>query len=229
LSIEKYKKINISEILKQLRSYKDITLLELSQNLNQKFNTTKQYEFENIIPPLETLIKLSSLFAVSIDFILISISLTYIKNINFLFIASKIDKLSSDKRYKIESTIETLLKNNDKSNFDTINIELSNNIHENIKILRKYKNMSQKDLANTLEQNQTSITHYEKSTNPTSENLIKLSEFFNVSIHYLITGQKLFFDFIDKAFENTVLKADKQFSLEDQKFIIKLMQNIINA
>jgi hypothetical protein len=32
---------------------------------------------------------------------------------------------------------------------------------------------------------------------------------------------------MNKSFENTVLKADKQLSLEDQKFIIKLMTKII--
>jgi len=229
LSIINLEKINISDILKQLRIYKDITLLKLSKDLGEKYNKIKNYEFDNKLPSNETLILIASFFDVSIDFILLSNSCNYIRNIEFIKFAEKIDKLNTDRRYKVESTIETFLKTTDKSNFDLINIEFKNNIHENIKILRTNKGVSQKELALELGLTSSAIGHYEIKKNPSPKNLVKLSNYFNVSAHVILTGNKLLFNFINKAFENTVLKADKQLSLEHQKFLIELMENIINS
>ena len=218
MSIINLEKINISDILKQLRIYKDITLLKLSKDLGEKYNKIKNYEFDNKLPSNETLILIASFFDVSIDFILLSNSCNYIRNIEFIKFAEKIDKLNTDRRYKVESTIETFLKTTDK-----------NNIHENIKILRTNKGVSQKELALELGLTSSAIGHYEIKKNPSPKNLVKLSNYFNVSAHVILTGNKLLFNFINKAFENTVLKADKQLSLEHQKFLIELMENIINS
>jgi len=220
LSIINLEKINISDILKQLRIYKDITLLKLSKDLGEKYNKIKNYEFDNKLPSNETLILIASFFDVSIDFILLSNSCNYIRNIEFIKFAEKIDKLNTDRRYKVESTIETFLKTTDK---------FKNNIHENIKILRTNKGVSQKELALELGLTSSAIGHYEIKKNPSPKNLVKLSNYFNVSAHVILTGNKLLFNFINKAFENTVLKADKQLSLEHQKFLIELMENIINS
>jgi len=232
LSREKSKEINISQNLKKLRNYKNITLEQLSIELNQKYTATRNYEVSDYIPPIEIFQKLSNYFEFSIDYIIKSDLNTYLNNIKLFSLSSKIDKLNSSERYKIESTIETLLKsdNNLKSSFDNIEIELTSNIHSNIKLLREKKDISQRELSKILNKSSSVINQYEIGKNkPAPENLIQLSEFFNVSIHYLITGQKLFFNFINKAFENTVLKADKQLSLEHQKFLIELMENIINS
>lgn len=233
LSIKISKKINISQNLKLLRNYKEITLQQLADILNQKYNSTKQYEFDNIIPPIDILIKMSDYFEFSIDSILLFDNLEYIKNIKLISLAEKIDKMTPDNRYKIESTIETLLKsiNSDlQSNQDNVDIQLTDKIHENIKNLREKKALSQRELSKVFNKSSSFINQYEIGKNkPSPENLIKLSGYFNISIHALITGQKLFFNFINKAFENAILKADKQLSLEDQKFIIKLMNKIIES
>ena len=231
MSIKKYKKNCFSENLKKLRAYKEITLLTLSKILKLKYNTMRQYESKNTIPAIQTLLEISNYFKISINFLLLWNSNDYINNINFLDLANKIDKMTSNERYKIESTIETLLKINDnslKSNFDTSQLELTNNIHNNIKILRENKKLSTRELSKILNCSSSVISQYERKINtPSPENLIKLSKFFNISIHYLITGQKLFFDFRDVAFKDTVLKADKQLSLEQHKFLIELMEAII--
>ncbi len=229
MSITEYKKINISSVLKLLREYKNITTADLSKHLNINFHTFKQYEFEENVPPISTLILLSNFFNVSIDSILNTLKSKYINNIELLELASKIDLLTFDQRYKIESTVETLIKNNDMSSFDSNNLILNNNIHNNIKLLRIDSNITQKELADILDVNQATIAQYEKSKNPSPQNIIKISQYFNISIHALITGQKLHFNFLDKAFENTILKADRQLALDDQKFIIKLMKKIIET
>lgn len=56
-----------------------------------------------------------------------------------------------------------------------------------IKDLRKSKNLSQKELADILFVNQTAVSQWEREvTTPTKETLIKLSDFFGVSVDYLL-------------------------------------------
>lgn len=57
--------------------------------------------------------------------------------------------------------------------------------------------------------------------------MIKLSKFFDVSIHAMVTGEKLRFDFQDGHFGRTIVLADQLLSLDDHKILIKLMENII--
>jgi transcriptional regulator with XRE-family HTH domain len=229
LSTTNFKKISISSILKSLRGYKGVTVSQLAKDIQQVKGTTEKYEFDNRVPPINILFKMAAYFGVSIDFLLLSSNVNYIRNTELLKLSEKFDKLESDKRYKVESTMETFLNNSDKSTFDSITLGLTDNIQENIKLLRTNKGLSQKELADYLEINKTAVCHYENRQKPSPENLVKLSLFFDISIHALITGKKLAFNFMDKAFENTVLKADKQLSLEDQKFIIKLMNKIIET
>jgi transcriptional regulator with XRE-family HTH domain len=221
--------INLSEKLKKLRKYKNITLKKLSEMLGQKYTATSKYEFRQNVPSIDILKKLSKIFNFSIDFLLADTK--YINNIKLFQLCEKIDKLDSNERYKIETTIETLLtqkQQNIKAIFDTSDIILTNCIHNNIKILRNKTEISQRELSKRLEKSSTVIKQYESGTNrPSPENLIKLSDYFNISIHFLITGKKLFFHFRDEAFKETVLKADRQLSFEQHKFIIQLMEAIL--
>ena len=227
MSTTNFKKNNISTTLKSLRTYKNVTISKLSESLQSKYNKIKNYEFDKKLPPNDMLIKLSSFFGVSIDFILLGNICNYIKNIKLIKKKKKIDKLNADQRYKVESTMDTFLKSNEKSFFDSILIDLEIDIHRNIKILRNNRNLSQKMLADELGLTSSAIGYYETNKNPVPNNLVKLSNYFSISIHALLTGKKLSFNFINKGFENTVLMADKQLELEEQKFLIKLMKNIL--
>ena len=65
------------------------------------------------------------------------------------------------------------------------------NLGENIYRLRTAKNMSQGDLADTLEVSRQSVSKWENnSAVPELEKLIKLAQLFEVSIDELITGEK---------------------------------------
>lgn len=60
---------------------------------------------------------------------------------------------------------------------------------ERLELLRKSKNMSQKELADILNIDRTSIVHYENSNNdriPRPDTLFKIADFFEVSIDYLL-------------------------------------------
>ena len=60
-------------------------------------------------------------------------------------------------------------------------------IHERIRELREKKGAKQEDLANLLNVSVSAYSNYEVGINKlTIENMMKLSEFFNVAPHYFI-------------------------------------------
>ena len=60
-----------------------------------------------------------------------------------------------------------------------------------LKIIRKRKRISQLKLATDLNISREAISYYETGKrNPDIQMLIALSKYFNVSIHYLITGEE---------------------------------------
>lgn len=223
--------INLSVKLKDLRGYKNITLRKLAENFEIKYSTIEKYEFNNYIPQIKTLMQFASFFGVSIDFLLVNTP--YIRNIQLLSLSEKIDKLDSSKRFTIRTTIETFFKkkdNDQKSILDTPNMQLSDSINRNITILREQKNISQKELSLLIGTSAAAVNQYETGVNkPAPENIVTLANIFNISIHALITGNALSFDFQDEAFKDTVLKADQQFSLEQHKFIIEIMANLLES
>ena len=58
---------------------------------------------------------------------------------------------------------------------------------ENLKVLRKQHNLSQQKLADILHISQQSVYKYENDiTSPDLETLIKMADFFNTSVDYII-------------------------------------------
>lgn len=61
---------------------------------------------------------------------------------------------------------------------------------QGLRTIRKKKGYSQLKVAMDLNISREAISYYENGLRcPNLETLIKLSEYFNVSIHYLITGE----------------------------------------
>lgn len=60
-----------------------------------------------------------------------------------------------------------------------------------LKLIRKQKKYSQLKVANDLSISREALSYYENGKrSPDTDMLIKLSNYFNVSIHYLITGEE---------------------------------------
>ena len=60
-----------------------------------------------------------------------------------------------------------------------------------LKQIRKQKNLNQLKVALDLNISREALSHYENGKrSPDTEMLLKLSNYFNVSIHYLITGEE---------------------------------------
>ena len=60
-----------------------------------------------------------------------------------------------------------------------------------LRLIRKQKKYSQLKVANDLSISREALSYYENGKrSPDTDMLIKLSNYFNVSIHYLITGEE---------------------------------------
>jgi transcriptional regulator with XRE-family HTH domain len=222
-------KFNIAANIKQLRKVQNITLIDLQKKTNIEINTLKNYE-NFLLPSIKNLIKISSFFGVSIDFLLLGNNTKYPQNIYLISLAQKIDSLDQFKRFQIESTANSLIgkkDNNIQVKTDNFDLLLTDNIHENIKTLRKYKKFSQKQIAKYLNIHPTSIYSYEKKSIPPAIKLFKIAEFLDVSVHSIATGKKLQFNFTNNHLLNIMLKADKFLTLQEKYFFIHLMQRII--
>jgi transcriptional regulator with XRE-family HTH domain len=225
------KKFSIADNLKNLRKYKEITLEQLAKNISINFDTARNYEQDNIIPPLENLTKLASFFEISLDFLLLWNNTPYTHNLKFLNNAKIIDKLNINERIKIEGPISSFLNNSTediKIKMDNNSIEVSNNISENIKKLRLKTGLTQKQISEHLNISANQVAFYENNKSiPPADKLIKLSELFSISIHALVTGELLYYSFENKSLLESVIKADKVLTFEHQKFLITLMETII--
>ena len=221
---------SVGKNLKKLREYKSITIEQLALETNITYRNVQNYEHKNIKPPLNNLIKLSDYFGVTIDFLILWDKTPFFHNLKLLELAKQIDEMKQLHRFQIESMADSLLKGKNKVEIKQDNnnpAELINDFHSNLKTLREQKGVLQKDIADLLDTNKSMVTHYENKSVPPIESLIKLSDYFNISIHALSTGQKLFFPFRDGQFGETIFQADQLLTLEEHKMMIHLMEAII--
>jgi len=223
-------KFLLSNNLKTLRDLCSISIKLLGKSANISPSSLEKYEFSNITPTINNLIKLSDFYSISIDFLLLWDKTQYPKNLKLLNLAKNLDDMKFESRTRVEGSALSFLGNNttDSIKLDGIENDLSDNIHENISILRENKKVSQKQLAELLDVNQSQIAHYQNKSVPSLDKIIKLSEFFRLSVHAIVTGQKLYFQFIDGHFGKTMLLADQLLTLEEHKMLIHLMKAIIN-
>jgi transcriptional regulator with XRE-family HTH domain len=111
---------------------------------------------------------------------------------------------------------------------DDTGLFITTDVGNNITLMIKDKKVKSKDVANYLNISPSQICQYEKGKSlPSYENIIKLCEYFKVSIHALLTGEKLTFDFQDKNFGKTILLADHFLTLEHHKILITLMEAVL--
>lgn len=218
------------EFLREIRTAFNLTQDEVTQKLmlNDK---TIVYQYETRATPiLSVLIKYSKAFSLSLDFIIVNHNCIYPRNLRLLELAMQIDNTAQYKsRSLVEALVDVFIKENGKIEIkqDPADLELSPDFHSNLKSLRSQNKISQSDLANVLNVGRTAITQYEMKAFPTLENLQKLSSQFNISMHALVTGQKLNFQFTDGHFGKTILLADRVLSLEKHNYLIELMLEIL--
>lgn len=220
----------IGNNIRELRNNSNLTLDGLSKNINIAFETILKYESNLISPNIERLISISGFFGVSLDFLIHWSKTSYIYSTELFRLAEIIDKLDQVKRFQIESTANTFLENEGEKEmlpFKEDVIDMDDNVHSNITILRKNKGISQKNIAEFLEITQSGVANYEMKTKPPIDKLVKLSELFGVSIHSIVTGKKLICQIENKGLKNAIMKADHQLSIKDKSILILLMNKVI--
>jgi len=218
------------EFLKELRTSFNLTQDELAKKLMLEDGATiAQYETK-INPSMKVLIRITEVFDLSLDFIVNNKSCIYPRNLKLLRLANSFDDSAhSQSRSLVEASIDVFMKQKPTNELkqDSIDLDLKNDFHSNLKSIRIFKGISQLELANSLDVGRTAVTLLENRNFPTLENLQKLSSHFDISMHALVTGQKLTFQFTDGHFGKTMLLADRLLTLEEHKYLIKLMENIL--
>ncbi len=218
----------IGKNFKELRKNEGFTLEVLSNKTKIHIEPLKQYESNLYSPNLNNLNKLSNFYGVSIDFLILWDKTNYIRSTRLIELSKIIDKLDQVKRFQVESTAMTLIGDKISNVFvKEDSFDLTNDIHLNLKQLRESSKVSQNNIADYLNISQGLVANYERITIPPLDNLIKLAEFFSVSIHSLVTGENLTFQLANNGLKDSVLKADQLLSIKDKSFLILLMDKII--
>ncbi len=220
----------MKNFFKELRTFFGLTQDELAKKLSlESGKSISMFESSPVYPPLNSLIKLSVIYGLSIDYLILNNNCNYPRNIKLLSLAKEFDSSAQyQSRGHVEASAQVFLKdkNNEEIKQDFLEIELGNDFRSNLKTIRTYRQKSQLELAQYLGVGRTAITLYEQRNFPAVENLIKISAFFDVSMHALLTGQKLNYQFTDGHFGKTMLLADRLLPLEKQKYLVELMEGI---
>lgn len=219
--------------LKSFRNIFDLTQEQLAKALSLEYRTIVAYETGKRIPPVNTLLQIARFYGISLDFLIMNERCSFPRNIKLLRLAKTIDNdIYSDARSSFEGMVKAMWskKLNTETVFkqDHIEISLNNSFHNNLKDLRNYKKMTQPQLAELINVSRSLFSQYEAGSFPSIERIIKLSEIFDLSLHALVSGEKLTFDFDDRYFGKIMLSADQQLSFEEHKTLINLLEATIN-
>jgi transcriptional regulator with XRE-family HTH domain len=220
------------ENFKKLRNINNLTVEQLAKKLEISERTIAAYEVGKFYPSFKVLIKTIDIFDFSLDYLIRNNESLYPRNLKLIKLATKLDiRTFSESKKNIKITIESLLigKSALKSALqqDSVDIELSNDFHSNLKNIRNLRNMTQADLAEKLGITRTLLSQYELRIYPTVNKLAEFSRLLDISIHALATGEKLSFEFQDRDFGESILLADHFLSLEEHKMLIHLMEAVL--
>lgn len=214
---------------KYLKEIKAVSAIDFSKLVKISIHTINSYDKEKSIPSYKNLIKISECFGVSIDYLLMGSDTPYIRNIELFSLAEKIDKLLLQEMAKVESYIDTFLdrtKKNTKS-FDTEILPLVSNFNVNFKQILLLKKLTATEAAAKIGVTKKNIENYKHKTKCPLSVLKKISECFNVSMHWLLTGKRLSFEINNANFKSLLFSADEYLSHEHLDTTVKIMKQIL--
>jgi transcriptional regulator with XRE-family HTH domain len=222
------------ENFQYFRNLFSLTQEELTKKLSLGKNAVSLYESDKSSPSFKVLKKLIDIYQVSFDYFFLKDSCQYPKDLKFLKLAKQLDNPKfSDGRNNIENSARSLLGNQFNSDLiikqDFIEIELQDDFHKNLKEIRNLKKMTQLEIGKKIDVSRNVMAQYELTNYPSHDKLIVISSIFDISIHALVTGQKLSFEFKDQLFGQTMLLADHFLNLDDHKVLIRLMESSLNS
>lgn len=219
--------------LKLFRNGFGLTQEQLAKALCVEPVTIAFYETGKRKPSINQLMKLAEIYGVSLDFLILNQNCNYPRNLKLLKLAKILDNEAlSEARNNVEGMIKTLWsKKLDAEGFlrqDSREINLSLSFHKNLKDLRYFNKLTQPKLASFIDVSRTLLNQYETKTFPSIERLIELSKIFDLSMHAMVSGEKLNFDFEDRFFGKTILSADQHLTIEEHKTLVNLLKATID-
>lgn len=121
-------------------------------------------------------------------------------------------------KYLIEQEIDISKIDEDKR--DRNRIYNFNVFGENLKKLRRSSGMIQIDLANKLQVSKSNISYYESAKNePTLSTILKVSEFFTVSVDDLLSQPvKTYIDYENNLFNTFISESETNFEINDEEY-----------
>jgi len=224
--------INFKKNYSSLKRQLGYTIKEIAQATGIKNGTLNQYEFFSSLPSYERLKKIVDFFGVSIDYILLKSNNKFINYNRLFYLAVKTNELPSMQRNHIEDSVAQFINRNQKSEtiFDnTDRYQLTNSIHKNLKKIRDLNNISQNEIAQILDfKSRKSISNIESGSSRIPYNaLLKLSSTYNISMHFLITGEALNYNIQDNFLYKNLIIFDKNATSEQINVVTILMQQIL--
>ena len=231
MSIDSKNKSLFFHVIKNLREQSNLSVNELSKKLKLSKSTIDNYEFKMVLPPFRNIIKIASFFGITIDYLILGKKTKYIKNMQLFQLASRIDNSLPKEKVKIESYIETFLirKNKVTKIFDHKEYLLTKSFNTNLSILTAKSPLSGKEISGKLNISEQQLSNYKRRYDCTFETLIKLSDFFNISMHWILTGEKIYFDFKNSDFYELITQADEFLEKDHIDTIIKIIEQIFKS
>lgn len=225
-------KILTSETIQTLRQAYDLSFSDIESQTQIDNSTLRVYASSDKKPSTENAIKLSLIFGVSLDYLLLGTNNQYINNIRLLKLSSEIEKYGFEERSFLEKSISVFtdaIIDEKLSKCDSTDLKFAENYGQNIKTCRKTRNLSQSSIAKQINQSASVISRYESGEYDIGiTNLCSFSQLFDVSVHYLCTGNKLSFNFSNPFLKKSVLKADANLNIREQITLCNLMQKLID-
>ncbi len=215
--------------LKLLREGHNISLSELGRKIQINNRVLETYEFRKTEPPFEALIKIADFYKVSIDYLISGNNNIFLNNLKLYSLATKMDAKSIQEIAKIVSYIEAFAEPTEKSNIclDALEYKFKNNFNHNFKILKEENELTETDIAKKISLSRRMVSSYTNDTECNYSTLVKISNEFSISIHWLLTGNKLFFNFKNKNFEQNITLADKQFNRKMISQTIEFLEKLL--
>jgi len=217
--------------LQLLKKKFEVTSEQLASETKINLHTLKGYEFNSVMPDIFTLKKIADFFSVSIDFLLLGYETPYIKFFGLTKLIGLTNELESTWRNHIENSVTQFLTNkntNPSITDDTNKYILSDNIHLNLKAIRNKNNFTQKKFIQSIGlSSSATISQYEKNSTPSYDILKIISNNFSVSIHYIISGEPLYFSANDTDLVKNILLLDNIDSIDNTILIYKLTKQIL--
>lgn len=216
-----------------LRKTHEYTLKNLTEFTHINSANLRSYSIGQRLPSLDKLRALNKLYSVPLDYLILNKTNRYLNSIKLLSLGALIDKFpDSFYRNHVEEHLNFFLDEaKETSQFDTSEkYNFDGSIHDNIRSLRSAHDISQREFSKQIlgVESTSKICLYEKKYNPPLKYLVAMAQFAGTSIHWLVTGEPLVYEFENRHLKEKLLLLDRLADFKNINSIASIMQKILD-